>query len=354
MWMSNTSSFKNKIMNGNFDIWQRGTTVSTVSHQYLADRWDSYAGGTSVARAYSKSVFTPGQTAVPGEPSNYATINITNGGDATNGNVQLLQHIENVRTIAGKKVTLSFWAKATSALKLGVAYTQGFGSGGSPSVDVSASTGVVTLSTNWTKYVQTFTLPSISGKTVGTDGEQTSFTKIQFFMSAGTALVAIAPTVGVQTGTFDIAQVQLELGDTATDFESRPYQVELALCQRYFYEAWGLSCTRGRNALISYATGGTSGGAAFIKMVHPVPLRIATTPTIVGNIGLDHNNTGSASVAVSPVFSSATSSVNSWEGSISGAQITYTTWNNGSGGEVGMFLYSTANGSNYIWFNADF
>jgi hypothetical protein len=234
MYISLSNSFKNKLMNGNFDIWQRGVTTSTISHQYLADRWDSYAGGTLVARVYSKSVFTLGQTAVPGEPSNYATINITNGGDATNGNVQLLQHIENVRTLAGKKVTLSFWAKATSALKLGVAYTQGFGSGGSPSVDVSASTGVVTLSTNWTKYVQTFTLPSISGKTVGTDGEQTSFTKIQFFMSAGTALVAIAPTVGVQTGTFDFAQVQVELGDTATDFESRPYQVELAMCQRYY------------------------------------------------------------------------------------------------------------------------
>jgi len=233
MWMSNTSSFKNKLINGNFDIWQRGVTTSTISHQYLADRWDSYAGGTLVARVYSKSVFTLGQTAVPGEPSNYATINITNGGDATNGNVQILQHIENVRTLSGKKVTLSFWAKATSALKIGVAYTQGFGSSGSPSVDVSASTGVVTLSTTWTKYVQTFTLPSISGKTIGTDGEQTSFTKIQFFMSAGTALVAVAPTVGIQTGTFDIAQVQLELGDTATDFENRPIGVELAMCQRY-------------------------------------------------------------------------------------------------------------------------
>ena len=35
--------------------------------------------------------------------------------------------------------------------------------------------------------------------------------------------------------TLEITGVQLEVGDTATDFEHRSFAQELALCQRYYY-----------------------------------------------------------------------------------------------------------------------
>ena len=237
MYIENTTSFKNKLINGDFKFWQRGTTVSgtTGNSYYMADRWRMDLAGTSAVAVYSQQSFTVGQTSVPNEPQFFSQVAISNGGDATNGAVSLLQAIESVRTFANKKVTLSFWAQATSGTpKLGVEYSQNFGSGGSPSSAVSTPVGSATLSTTWQKFNFTTTLPSISGKTIGTTINTDSLNLV-LWMSAGTALATRSSTTGIQTSTFQISSIQLEVGDTATDFESRPYQVELALCQRYCY-----------------------------------------------------------------------------------------------------------------------
>jgi hypothetical protein len=90
----------------------------------------------------------------------------------------------------------------------------------------------VSIGTSWQKVTVTATVPSISGKTLGTNGNS------YLALISGSTL---APTwntstdsLGQQSGTFDIAQVQIEPGPVATPFEQRPIGTELALCQRYF------------------------------------------------------------------------------------------------------------------------
>jgi hypothetical protein len=145
----------------------------------------------------------------------------------------LTQRIEDVRTFAGQQATLSFWAKADASKNIAIEFFQTFGTGGSPSAGVDQiGTVKKALTTSWQKITQTVTIPSISGKTIGTD--DSGSLRVLFWFDAGSNFNARTDTLGQQSGTFDIAQVQLEAGPVATPFERRPIGTELALCQRYF------------------------------------------------------------------------------------------------------------------------
>lgn len=219
--------FRNAIINGNFDIWQRGTSFSNPAGlAYTSDRWLLNFNGTGATRTLSRQAFTLGQTDVPGEPTYFFRFNQSVAGSGGTFNV-LTQRIEDVRTFAGQQVTLSFYAKAAASLTMPfVTLRQAFGTGGSPSafVDTTLNTSVV-VGTTFTKYMFTATLPSISGKTLGTDNN--SYLEPILYLPLNT------------TFTFDLAQVQLEAGPVDTPFERRPIGTELVLCQRYYCETFG-------------------------------------------------------------------------------------------------------------------
>ena len=206
--------FKNRIINGNFDIWQRGTSFSNPNDTYTADRFLVVPGGGTTGDTVSQQTFTPGQTDVPGEPTYFLRFAI----GATSANRVMHHRIEDVRTFAGQTCTLSFYAKASTAHTSTVEFAQNFGSGGSTQVTQSAIS--YTMSTSWQKFTFTVTLPSITGKTIGTS----SYLYVSFIRSLGASSVTI-----------DIAQMQLEKGPQATAFDYRPFGMELILCYRYYY-----------------------------------------------------------------------------------------------------------------------
>ena len=223
------AGLRNRIINGDFDLWQRGVGPFTLNN-YGVDRWIHARLGTT--QSVSRQSFTLGQTAVPNEPTYFCRTAVTSVTGASNYAI-LIQHIEDVRSFAGQQVTLSFWAKADATKSISVELSQSFGTGGSPSATVDAI-GVtkVSIGTSWQKITVTTTLPSISGKTLGTDGNHWLSAGIWF--DAGSNYNSRTATLGHQSGTFDIAQVQLEPGPVATPFEHRSQSQELALCQRYF------------------------------------------------------------------------------------------------------------------------
>ena len=213
---------KNKIINGDFGINQRAFT-STSSSSYGFDRWTlSLSGGTAT---YSSETFTVGSAPVAGyEAKNFAKVVATVGNDYC----KLDQRIESVRTLAGQTVTVSFWAKGTNPATLGslnVTMVQSFGSGGSPSASVIQNFGSFVLTANWTRYTLTGTVPSISGKTIGTANDD----NIGFGFGQGA-------NASAEAWTLDIWGVQVEAGSVATPFQIASGSIagELALCQRYF------------------------------------------------------------------------------------------------------------------------
>jgi hypothetical protein len=242
--------FRNKIINGNFDIWQRGTS-QTSSGYGSADRWENFNTGST--KTTSQQTFTVGQTEVPNNPKYYLRNVITTGG-GVNDRVLSNQKIEDVTALAGKTLTFSFWAKADSAKNIATEVVQNFGTGGSPSATVTGiQVKTHNLTTSWQKFTDTISIPSISGKTIGSD--ENHYMSFAFWFDAGSSYNSRTNSLGNQSGTFDIAQFQLEEGTAATPFEHRPIGMELSLCQRYYQKSYDLSEKPG--GATQYPTHGT-------------------------------------------------------------------------------------------------
>lgn len=223
---------KNAIINGNFDIWQRATS-QTASGLGSDDRW--YNALTGSTQVVSRQAFTLGQTDVPNNPKYYSRTVVSSVAGAAHRAFKV-QHIEGVETFAGTTATLSFWAKADASKNIAIEFYQGFGTGGT---SPAPSTGIeeigvttVALTTSWVKHTVSVAIPSINGKTIGTDGND--FLQLAFWLDAGSNYNARTNSLGQQSGTFEFSQVQLEAGSVATTFEPRSVGEELALCQRYY------------------------------------------------------------------------------------------------------------------------
>jgi len=211
---------KNKIINGDFSIWQRGTSFSNVADAtYIADRWVSEISGVS-GNTFSRQSFTAGSAPVLGYESQYF-IRCAATTATSNAYLGTSQRIEDVRTFAGQTVTLSFWAKADSARAMSYVVYQNFGSGGSSQIVTVASAG--TNSTSWTRYSVTISIASMAGKTVGSGS----------YLQIGVLYAGANLSSG--TATLDLWGLQIETGSTATAFQTATgtIQGELAACQRY-------------------------------------------------------------------------------------------------------------------------
>ena len=248
---------KNKIINGNFGIWQRGISFSNPNSVYTADRFligNSTAVPTSTA---SQQPFTAGTAPVAGYESQFFfRFQVTSQGSSTGQ--QIITRIEDVRLFAGQQVTFSFWAKADANRTIGdIRIGQNFGSGGSGAVETAVTLNTTALTTAWARYTGTATVPSISGKTVGT--------------SSYLYISVTAPFVAAYT--LDTWGWQLEAGAKATPFQTATgtIQGELVAAQRYYQVAtkstdWGLGA--------AYTTAAASANLYFFN-------EMRTAPTIV-------------------------------------------------------------------------
>jgi hypothetical protein len=272
------AGFRNGIINGNFDIWQRGTSLgSGTGERYLADRWMCRSTGSTYTA--QRLAFTLGQTDVPFEPRFFHEIAVASVAGA--GNFAILsQRIEGVRTFAGRQITVSFYAKAAANRNVVVELEQGFGSGGSPSAFTYATPAItVSLTTVWQRFTATFTVPSIAGKTIGTNNDD--FLSLSIWLDAGSTHNTRANSLGQQSGTYHFAQVQVELGAVATPFERRPITNEIQLCQRYYCKSYAIDTNPGTATTVNAVTvyGLQNGTFHRFGTVFPVEMRVLPTVT---------------------------------------------------------------------------
>lgn len=212
--------FRNVLINGDFKVWQRGTSFTWSSGQpYTADRWCITPAGAAAFSASRQTASLDG--------FQYCLRLQRTSGNTNTSSLNLSQPVETITSIplANKQVVLSFYARAganyspTSSL-MGVKLVTGTGTDGN--FLVATLTGqatpldtTVVLTTSWQRF--TFVVPiSATANQVQPDF---------YFTPVGTA------------GTndyVDVTGVQLEQNLQPTPFEQRPIGVELALCQRYF------------------------------------------------------------------------------------------------------------------------
>jgi hypothetical protein len=321
---------KNKIINGDFGVWQRGTSFSLGNGTtYTADRWRTYRDGSGATVNVTQQAFTPGTAPVAGYESQYylqfAQTVAGSGGTYS----ALTQPIENVQTFAGQTVTLSFWAKASSSLLVTPAINQVFGSGGSSTVYNYGTNQ--NLTTSWARYSWTVTLALLAGKTIGTG----SYVDLQFEL----------PVNSVQT--ISIWGVQLEAGSVATPFTTATgtLQGELMACQRYYYK--NSTAVGASNGILVPSGTAVSGTVFNFFPTFPVPMRTAPTTgfTFNGFIGAiwasSYNGGGTSSLVASNV--TPYGALLTWVGSAS----------SGPGANYAAQLFSVNDSTAYIAFSAE-
>ena len=255
---------KNAMINGGFDIWQRGTSFasSNSSTNYTTDRWNFYRGvvtGGTVSRQ------TSGLTGFQ-----YAARVQRDSGNTSTDTLYFMQNVDTATAtpFAGKTVTLSYYARAGANFSPGSSsmgvqiYT---GTGTDQNV-LGTYTGINLLldvnqaiTTTWTRYSHTVAIAS----TV------TEFCPRFLMAPTGTAGAA---------DYFEIAGVQLEVGSVATNFTRAggTIQGELAACQRYYFRATSNSANN------QVYAGGFAASTTTILAPLVLPVQMRTTPTTIG------------------------------------------------------------------------
>lgn len=241
---------RNHIINGNFDFWQR--SLSSGTNQYVADRFLGLNANTGVPIFQERSTDVP-TVAESGYASDYSFRFFQTGtGTKVNNTLDTVTYRmegNDAQRLIGKKLTLSFWAKASAI--------------GTFSVSVRSGT-------DSQSYVQTFTIDSASTwerKIINIDElpDDAGFKQgtslglhINFSFSIGSdfenategawipsnALAIPGQTDALSINNFEclLAQVQLIEGDAADSFRRAgdTIESELALCQRYYEKSYNL------------------------------------------------------------------------------------------------------------------
>lgn len=292
-------SLRNKIINGEMLISQRGTTFPSAS-SYTLDRWaintDYGFGGRAGVTISTEIPHVEFQSSL--------RVQTSNQWNANTQPLSLYQIIEgyNVRDLINQPFTLSFWVRS---FKTGT-YTVCLNNNGDGTTsdrsyvvnyNINAQNtwekktiifpGLITTGTwNWTNGKGLIVRWTLAGQHLGP-----SFTLNSW--STGNIISSVDQTnfLDSTNNYFEITGVQLERGVTATPFEHRPFSTELSMCQRYYqlFDAYASGAY--------YVAGTVSSGAIATTSVSLRPTMRIVPQIIQGAVTFISNN------AVNPVIS---------------------------------------------------
>jgi hypothetical protein len=247
---------KNAIINGGFDIWQRGTSSSTNGGYLTADRWAFDSANATKSQ----------QTTGAPNGSRYVLRNAFTSASSAYSSV--LQYIETAQVVPlwGQTVTGSVKLRRSS----GMASNITFFIQKNATVDAGPPTGGWT--TIATTVVSNASLPTGTG--VSNWFTATFTVAIPNDGTANSLRVLIVTDSEPGNGSYwEMAQCQLEIGSVATPFSRAggTIQGELAACQRYF-----------QKTPVSYGQLGFGQrfNATTVGYATPIPVPLRTTPTV--------------------------------------------------------------------------
>ena len=314
---------RNLIINGAMEVAQKGTSHTSGAQTYWLDRFYTYIFGAS-GRTISQT------TNAPDGFKHSIKMQRDNGDSATTG-FYFSQPCESASCVgfAGSKITLSFYARkganfSSTSDYINVAVYSGTGTDESLIAGLTGSVAVIgavnqAITGDWVRY--TFT----SGSVVPTNSNQLVFQIIQ--TPTGTA--------GADDW-YEITGIQIELGESATDFVHEEYGTTLAKCQRFF-----LNYVQGNTK--SIGTGGFYNGTV-LAVHYQVPVTFREAPSLAFGSGTGYYYADRNGASVTGNFTAA-----SW------AQLNsvgmYGTFGSSTGGHVAFVR--TNNAGAYIWWYAE-
>lgn len=334
-----TNTYPNLLDNGQFNVAQRGTTAVTTittTAKYLWDRWAGFSG-TSTNETLTNITSSLPSTAQAPVFTAGAQVQRASGQTGT-ANVCLVQEIPSVDIddTAGQPVTFSFWAQAGSNF----------------SASGNALVAKVTTGTGTDEGLATF-ITGFTGAATPLNGTATLTTSWQRFaftanMSATSteAAVTLCYTPTGTAGTndyFQVTGVEFNVGTFPANFEIRPYGVELAKDQRYFFQE--NETVSGTTILGTVEATSATAGVGLIPL--PVPLRTVPS-TVTCTFGTMKVNIAGTATALTGCASSAGQST---PNSIA---ITTTVGSGQTAGQIELLQSGNSTGGGLISASADF
>lgn len=236
-------SGRNYIINGNFDIWQRGAILSANKFQYFADRWyggrQNNMGTLNVARvsnsmARSQYMMRAGRML----------------GDVDVSAIGICQFVDNntVKLFAGEKITVS--AKVR------------LGNGFNGLENVVKMRVFSSVNNNQSGNAFGFSLNSVMLGEIKTDVQKGVWFDLSLTVNVLSSVQSLMVSfvtenqngVAVENDFFEVSQVKLELGDTKTEFLPNDFNAELLTC-KYFYERLSPTTAMAPTGSIGFADG---------------------------------------------------------------------------------------------------
>ena len=293
--ISNAVNFRNIVINGDMQIAQRSTSVSsiTTSGYFTLDRW----------QIFYDSLGTWTQSQSTDVPSGYGFANsfkmdctTADASPAASDRLLVRQLFEGQNLQYLKKgtanaipLTLSFWVKST---KTGTFIAELFDLDNTRQVSKSYT---VNTTNTWEFKTVTFpadttgTLNNDNGTSLGVNfwlGAGSDYTSgtLNTSWAASTSANRVVGQVNVADSTSNdwlITGVQLEAGEQASGFEFMPIDTNLARCQRYFQKSYDLETAPGTNTTQGdLEMGLTSNGANDVLTTISYKVSMRATPTI--------------------------------------------------------------------------
>lgn len=325
-------SNRNLIVNGAMQVSQRGTSFSPPSSgAYVVDRFHQYQGGGGVLY-YEQSTDAPAGF----KNSLKITVNTADSSIASGDFYYMRYEAEgsdcsrlSLGTSDAQEFTFSFYVKSS----LTGTFSGAFQNSAVNRAYVFEYT--INSANTWERKTVTLT-----GDTSGTWLTNTSVgLRIAFDLGNGSSLRSSAGAwagagnygstgsvelVGTASATWQITGVQLEVGDTATDFEHRTYADELARCQRY-YQQYDYTSTY---HVILQPTFNISTGTC--RGVFNFPVEMRASPTLstngAGNFRINDNVNDETAISVGQVYQTpfgTTLSFDKTTGNLTNAGISY-------------------------------
>jgi hypothetical protein len=336
----------NYILNPEFNVAQRGKVINATTPfsganndaSYTLDKWLLVSDGNDIVdiAQTNSNVPTGSQNAIELEV------------ETANKKFGIVQFLENVNceSIIGQEVTLSFQAKATSALDdVRAAIIAWDGTEDAPTADIinswEAEGSNPTLVSNFTfentpadlNVTTSFAKYSITA-TIDTSGAK------------NVAVFIWSNVTGTTAGTdkLQIGQVQLEKGSAASEFSFTNFSDQFLKCARYF-RGWLETSddSANQNAIATGHNVGTT--ASRIQLFNPVPLR--ATPTIDQNELLVLSNTAANVTSISTIGTVGVGQT----GVTFNANYSSTAFTNG--GQVALFLDTTESGTSRCFISCE-
>lgn len=256
----------NFIINGNMDVWQRGTSfTASVNNDdvYTADRWNLISDGNDAVDITREATDKP-------DGSMYS-MKLDTETSARYGVVQFIENIDS-KKLDNKNVSLSFAAKTTSSqvttLRAAV-LTWGSTADNVTSDVVGTWAATPTWATNWTQENTpadititdswaTYTIENIAIDTATVNN---------------VAVVIWTPNAETIGDVWYLSQVQLTEGKDALPFQPKSYAQELADCQRYCIAYGGSGVSTSLASGFNYST-------TIAQIVFQFPQTMRANPTL--------------------------------------------------------------------------